>query len=129
MLSHISEINKKYNSTPKVQERINEANLTYSLHKSEIDKIIQHILIDLCDIDVLGYDKNDDKYWCKKYNNSACIMHLELTVLLNKYDYSDIKISTLIGENNDVSSFISNFDESVQMYKTSNFIRSLLCKY
>jgi len=43
---------------------INETTLLYFLNKYEFDKIIQHILIDFCNINVLGYDKLEDYYWC-----------------------------------------------------------------
>lgn len=108
---------------------INNISLTYYLDKSEFDKIMQHIFIDFCDITVLGYDKYNDKYWCKKYNNSRCILHLEIKVISKGYEYSDIKIMPLIGEEDVINLFVMDFNESVQMYKTSNFIRSVLCKY
>jgi hypothetical protein len=120
------------NFSPRGPERfrvIKVINLTYYLSKSEFDKIIQHILIDFCNTTVLGYDKYNDKYWCKKYNKSRCTLHLEIKVISKGYEYSDIQIMPLTGEDDDINLFVSDFNESVQMYKSSNFIRSLLCKH
>jgi hypothetical protein len=108
---------------------IKEIKLTYHLRKPEFDKIMQQILIDFCNTTVLGYDKHNDKYWCKKYNKSTCTLHLEIKVISKGCDYSDIQIMPLTGEYNDINLFISDFNESVQMYKSSNFIRYILCKY
>ena len=119
------------NSVLRSPERIRELeiNLTYKLSKLDFDSIIQRILIDFCNINVLGYDKGEDKYWCKKYNNSSCILQLEIKVISKGCDYSNIKIMPLIGEEDVINLFVMDFNESVQIYKTSNFIKSVLCKY
>ena len=106
---------------------INEINFTYYLDKTVFDKIMHRILIDFCDSSVLGYDKNSDKYWCKKYNKLSCNLHVEIFVICKGYDYTDIIINPLIGNNEDINAFIYDFNESVQMYNTSNFIRDILC--
>ena len=50
---------------PERFREIDKIKLSYCLNKCEFDKIIQHILIDFCNTSVLGYDKYNDKYWCK----------------------------------------------------------------
>ncbi len=107
----------------------NEINLTYYLNKCELDTIIQHILVDFCNISVLGYDKYEDKYWCKKYNNSSCVLHMKIQINFSSLDCSRISILPITGNKDDINMFVYDFNDSIQMYKTSNFIKSLLRKY
>ena len=105
---------------------INEIKFTYSLDKSIFDKIMQRVLIEFCESTVLGYDKYFDKYWCKKMIKGICELHVEIMVNFIGYDYTEIRIIPLVGTNDNIKTFIFNFHESIQMYKTSNFIRDVL---
>jgi hypothetical protein len=105
---------------------INEINLTYNLDKSVFDKIMQRVLIEFCESTVLGYDRYLDKYWCKKINKGICKLHVEIIVNFKDYDFSEIRIIPLVGINDDIKTFIFDFHESIQIYKTSNFIRDIL---
>ena len=107
-------------------QRIRKINLRYYLNKSEIDKIMQFILIDFCSTTVLGYDSRRDKFWCKKYNKSSCILHLEINVNNKGSDCSEIHIEPLLYSTLDLEMFLMDFNESIQMYKTSNYIRYIM---
>jgi hypothetical protein len=107
-------------------QRIRKINLKYYLNKSEIDKIMQFILIDFCSTTVLGYDRLRDKYWCKKYNKSSCVLHLEININNKGLDCSEINIEPLLYSTSDLEMFLMDFSESIQMYKTSNFIRCIM---
>ncbi len=109
-------------------ERIqtNEIILNYRLDKSDLDSIIQRILIDFCNITVLGYDKHEDKYWCKKYNNLSCVLYIKIQIKFNSFDCSKISILPIIGKKDEIDMFVYDFNDSIIMYKTSNFIKNLL---
>ena len=109
--------------------RENEINLTYKLSKTDFDAIIQRILIDFCNMTVLGYDKNEDTYWCKKYDKSSCLLHIKIQIHFNSLDRSEISILPIIGNKDEINTFIYDFNDSIIMYKTSNFIKNLLKKY
>lgn len=105
---------------------INEINLTYYLDKSIIDKIMKRILIDFCESSVIGYDRYHDKYWCKKYNKLICKLNIEIYVIFKGYNYSEIKIIPLVGMNEEINTFIYDFNESIQLYMESDFIRGII---
>jgi hypothetical protein len=100
--------------------------LSYCLNKNELDKIIKNILINFCNSAVLGYDRGKDKYWCKKYKKTTCEFHLEIKIDHDKMGNSQMLINPLIGYNDDIELFISDFNEAIYMYKKSNFIRCIL---
>jgi hypothetical protein len=106
----------------------NKINLTYELNKIEFEKIIQHILIDFCNMTVLGYDKREDKYWCKKCYKSSCLLYIKIQINVISFDFSKISILPIIWNKDDINMFVYDFNDSVKMYKTSNFIKSLLHK-
>ncbi len=106
-----------------------EIKLNYYVNKREIEKIIQRILIDFCNISILGYDKNEDTYWCKKYNGSSCILYIKFRIHLISFDLSEISIAPILGDKTDINIFVYDFNDAMQMYKTSNFIKNLLCSY
>ena len=110
-------------------QMMNNIKLTYSLNKFELDKIMQHVLIEFCNVSVIGYNKYEDKFWCKSYTESICSLHIELAVKSKEIEYVEIKIMPMLGSINDINAFIYDFNESIQMYKTSNFIKNLLHTY
>lgn len=123
------ERNNKIYISRRMKERyqmINERTLKCCLKKSEIDKIIQDIFIEFCGASVIGYDKTLDKYLCKKYIKSDCILHIEIKLLSINEDETDLAIKPLIGTDEEIESFIFDFNESLQMYISSNFIKSIL---
>lgn len=111
------------------RNQVNEIHLNYRLSKSEFDAIIQRILIDFCNMTVFGYDKQADTYWCKKYNNSSCVLHLTIQIHFTSLGHSKISILPIIGNKDDIDMFVYDFNDSVIMYKTSNFIKNLLRTY
>ena len=76
-----------------IHKYMNNIYKTYYLGKSQIDKIINFILNEFCNMMVIGYDK--DKYWCKKYNNSLCCLHLEIIVISIGFDKSNALHGTI----------------------------------
>ncbi len=107
-------------------QNVDKIKITYYICKSEFDKIIQNVCIDFCDMTIFGYDNYHDKYWCKKYNKSICVLNVEIKVLSKGGDVSDIIIEPKIGDMYNIHLFVHAFNESIQMYNTSNFIRNIL---
>jgi hypothetical protein len=105
--------------------QVNEIHLNCRLSKSEFDAIIQRILIDFCNMTVLGYDNREDNYWCKKYENQRCVLYIKMHIKVN----AKISILPIIGNKDDIDMFVYDFNDSVIMYKTSNFIKNLLRTY
>lgn len=108
---------------------IDNIKITYNICKSDIDKIIQNVCIEFCDMTIFGYDKYHDKYWCKKYNKFKCVLSVEIKILSTGFNLSNIIIEPKIGDTYNIHLFVNAFNESIQMYNTSNFIRNMLRNY
>ena len=96
------------------------------MSKTKIDSIIHLILIDFCNTSVIGYDKYDDKYWCKKYDKNKCVLHIEMKLIDKGYDLTQIQLRPQICTDKTIEAFKSDLNETIQMYKTSSFIKGLI---
>jgi hypothetical protein len=119
------------NITPKKNDKyrfIDYINLIYYINKTKLDDIIRYILYDYCGVSVLGYYKSRHVYWCKKNSKYSCDLHLEISIIKKDDNYSQIKISALVGNDLEIVSFIKKLHESLQLYETTNFIKTCLDK-
>ena len=107
---------------------IDYINLIYYINKTRLDDIIRYILSDYCGISVIGYYKSSDVYWCKKNSKYSCNLHVEIKIIRKGDNYSQIKISALVGNDLEILSFIKKLHESLQLYETTNFIKTCLDK-
>lgn len=107
---------------------VENTTIVYYLNKLKIDEIMQQILIDYCNATVLGYDKSEDKYWCKICNKSVCELYVKIKVTNTGNNLSEVEIIPLVGTNITIKNFIRDFDECIKLYQHSNFIKSMLDK-
>lgn len=98
----------------------------FDININKLSDIIYKILSDYCKSKVIGYDKDTHKYWCKIYDKDYCTLHIEIEM----FKYNDVKsfvnIIPLTGSDTIINEFTSNFKETIQLYKTSSFIRACL---
>lgn len=100
--------------------------LQYRIEKNEMDNIMQFILTNFCNSSVLGYNKHSDNFWCKKYDeNIRCILHIEIHTKKKDIGQSEICVKPLIYNLTELQEFMSDFIDSIQIYKSSKFIRNL----
>jgi len=98
-----------------------ESNLKEN-NKYELNHLMQFIIVDLCNADILGYDKSSDYYWCKKYDTLSCILHIEINI----NSIGTMCITPKIYSQSELETFIYDLIESIDICKTSNFIKHLL---
>ena len=92
--------------------------LHYYIDKTKIEEIIRYILSEYCDISVIGYNKNRDKYCIKKIKKYYCEMHIELEIMKKEFGFSQIKMTPLLGINMNIKNFIIKFNESLLVYQS-----------
>ena len=109
----------KFPSTKLLNVKININNLI---------KILKNILTDFCDVNIIGYEKRTNKYWCKKYDNNNILFHIELELINECHNSILIKFIPITGTENLIENFVLNFFESIELYKTSSFIKACLEK-
>jgi hypothetical protein len=54
--------------------RIEDITIYSSLKKTEIERIILSLLSQNCGMNVIGYNKDTDEYWCKNVKNANVII-------------------------------------------------------
>ena len=100
--------------------------MAFCINSDKLTDIIKYILSDFCDATVIGYEKITNKYWCKIYEHKLCSLHIELEILRHNNEISFVKMIPIIGTDSLIENFVSNFEESIQLYTTSSFIRGVL---
>jgi len=103
--------------------------MAFYINSDKLIDLIQGILSDFCNANVIGYNKETNKYWCKIYDKQYCSLHVELEILKYNNELTFINIVPLIGTDKLIEEFVSNFKESIQLYTTSSFIKSCLDGY
>lgn len=93
--------------------------------KSKLEGILNKILIE-CEFSVIGYERSQDKYWCKKINNKICELHFEIQIFYNDYNSSIVKIMPLMGTTRNIKSFVDDLSEHIYLYESSSFTQYYL---
>lgn len=123
------QLDKNDNLSPRKMESyrfIDVKIMAFYINNKKITDIIKSILSDFCNATVIGYEKRTNKYWCKIYEKKFCTLHIELEILSKSSKITFVKFIPLIGTDILIENFMSNFQESIQLYTTSSFIRSCL---
>lgn len=111
---------KRSNSySPKCEKfrYINTINFKYSIKKDIVNDVIFQILIKYCNVSVVGYSTDKDKYWAKKNNSTNCNLHIEIKITSVYLEDSLVQFTPLIGTNIEIQNFISKFSDSINLYK------------
>jgi hypothetical protein len=106
-------------------QRMTPQYIIISINKYTIYKIIKELL-DYCKMTVIGYNKYNDLFWCKKYHNYDCIIHYNIKIIDNDEDTCKLLITSLIGNVNDIKNFINNINDFINIYKSCSFIRNFV---
>jgi len=100
--------------------------IKFNININKLLGIVKGILTDFCEAKVIGYNKRTNKYWCKMYDKNYCRLYIELEILKHNDMLSFVNIIPLIGSDILIEEFVMNFKESIQLYRTSSFVRSCL---
>jgi len=123
-------VNNKNNMKRDLNRRLCDIKIyKFNISINNLLKIINNILSDFCDAKVIGYNTTKNIHWCKIFNDKlSCSLHIELEILLeNKYS-TEVKFNALIGDSSLMEDFVLNFTESIELYRTSVFIKGCLEK-
>ena len=62
-----------------------------NLKKSEIERILLTLLSSKCGMNVIGYNKYDDTYWCKNVKNNSILSYYKMQINYNEFNKNPIK--------------------------------------
>lgn len=83
---------------------------------SNIDKFLQVLLLDFCEITIYGYNVDKKYYWAKKIKNNICVLMFTLSI-----DTNSITIIPNIGSDIYIKELYLNMLEGLEIYKNSSF--------
>ena len=100
--------------------------LNYVINKTNLDNIMRKVLLNFCEVSVLGYNQFKQKYWCKICENKYCVLHAEIEILYKNSEQSEINILPLVGNKNNIKKFVLDIHEALYLYQSSSFIKYCL---
>lgn len=104
--------------------------ITLNISKNKIESILRHVLINFCQVNVMGYNNSEDYYWLKIKNESKIIPYIELELKLINSDENNTNIIFIAKTNNlftkqrvimnkIVKKFIEKFASSLHNYESN----------
>jgi len=114
------------------QKEMKRNQIKIQIHINKLISILKGILTEFCEASVIGYDKHRNIYWCKMYDIDIiselkyCSLHIEIEIVTYQHNYSLVAFTPLVGKYSLINKFISDFTESIQLYRSSPFIRGIL---
>ena len=84
---------------------IEDITIYSSLKKAEIERIILVLLSQKCGMNVIGYNKDTDEYWCKNVKNNTTNSYFKLILLGYDFNITTIKIEPLIATKQSIKKF------------------------
>ena len=67
-----------------------------NLKKSEIERILLTLLSSKCGMNVIGYNKYDDTYWCKNVKNNSILSYYKMQINCYGFNKNTIKIIPVV---------------------------------
>jgi hypothetical protein len=97
--------------------QIEDITIYSSLRKVEIEKIILSLLKNNCGMNVIGYNKYDDEYWCKIMKNNNVLSHFKIQLIDYNFNITTIKIIPLISSKLSIKKFELSLKTAILDYE------------
>jgi hypothetical protein len=75
---------------------IEDIDIHTNLKKSEIERILLTLLSSKCGMNVIGYNKYDDTYWCKNVKNNSILSYYKMQINCYRLNINSIKIIPVV---------------------------------
>ena len=86
---------------------IEDIDIHTNLKKSEIERILLTLLSSKCGMNVIGYNKYDDTYWCKNVKNNSILSYYKMQINCYRLNINSIKIIPVVSTKLGVTKFTS----------------------
>jgi hypothetical protein len=92
-----------------------------------LKNLINKILFTLDSNGLVGYNKELNTYWYKKFHNKKCVFYVEIKIMEIIDNKNSILLFTpIIGDKIVIQDFMSDIYETIKLYKTSAFTKMCL---
>jgi hypothetical protein len=108
-------------------KNLNCIEINVSLTINRLKNLINKILFTLDSNGLVGYNKELNTYWYKKFHNKKCVFYIEIKIMeIMENKHSILHFTPIIGDKILIHDFISTIYETIQLYKTSAFTKMCL---
>jgi signal peptidase I len=115
---------KKLSSRDRLRYRIiPKISICCDIDKNKLSDLIQFTFIQKGDLSVFGYNTHSDEFWAKKIVKDEFLLHFTLNVKSIGYENSNIIVTPIIGNDKEIKNLILYIKETIELYKSSNFIK------
>jgi hypothetical protein len=119
MIAHTSDMDGIHMQSIKLQ---------YYINRTKLDNIMRNILLNFCEVSVIGYNNLNKNYWFKICENKYCVLHAEIEILYKNSEISELNILPLVGNINTIKKFVYDINEALYLYQSSLFVRGSLSR-
>ena len=88
-----------------------------NLKKNEIERIITIILSKFCNMNVIGYSKEFDEYYCKNVNNNKINLNLNVKLIEYNINITEIKITPIVSSKLNLKKFQEKLKNAIFDYE------------
>jgi uncharacterized metal-binding protein len=96
--------------------------IEYNIHKHNLERIVEYILPNRCNIKLFGYVVKEDSYWCKKMKKTKCEFLVRISIRRLDFKKSVITLEHQIGKKEDAREFINIFKRAMKLYYDPQFV-------
>jgi len=93
--------------------------LKYNINKSHLHDIIEFSLLEYCNLSVLGYNNMSGEFWGKKIYKNNYLLYFNLTINSCGFDSSEIIITPLVGNDEEIINITNNIKKMIDLYDSS----------
>jgi hypothetical protein len=87
----------------------------YELNNKKLDDILTTILMNYCKMNIMGYNTDTQKYWCKQNKDTHCDLYIELQI--HHYKGNDfIRLNPLIGCDLHIKKIVNQLKHAIELY-------------
>ena len=108
-------------------KNLNCMEINVNLTIIRLKNLINKILFTLDSNGLVGYNKELNTYWYKKFHNKKCVFYVEIKIMEIIDNKNSILLFTpIIGDKIVIQDFMSDIYETIKLYKTSAFTKMCL---
>ena len=108
-------------------KNLNCMEINVNLTIIRLKNLINKILFTLDSNGLVGYNKELNTYWYKKFHNKKCVFYIEIKIMEIMENKNSVLLFTpIIGDKIVIQDFMSDIYETIKLYKTSAFTKMCL---
>lgn len=89
--------------------------ITCNIKKDMLYELIYDFLKEICEINIFGFNKSTNEYWCKNVKKSVTL-HFTITIIKCDNSSSCITITPILGRDNEIKKILLKIVNLLNLY-------------